>query len=979
MIGNPKLFLSLLAVLQIMAQDPAAMLGTVQGRQDIASSGLTGTGQATAPSQAETPTRALQAGSRADQYVDKNVPTDESERAAAEIRQAKARDRGNIKRFAADLFEARESGTAATDGGISEDYVLGVGDRLQMSVYGSATFEVPLQVDGRGSVAIPKVGTVAVGGMSLGRARAAVQSKVGQIFSRSSVDLSVTKLREVRIFVLGEVYRPGTFLVPSLSSIINVLSLSGGPSAVGSYREVRVLRGGRVVHTVDFYPLRAEGIGNLNFGFQNGDTVFVPLVKNQVHLEGGFTRVVATVPGTIPATAATVVSEEERRAKREIQVLEARLGLVPDRANADAASGLRGSGSGDRAQGQDASAGAIAAAGGLASANAPAGALAGALAGSGYLNGGNAATRTDSLTGTGIDPRVGLAAGSPNTPADRAMLEDRLDLLQQYVKDLRNKSRGDQRIASDSEAVPDELAGQPVWLGKWLKEGKAPVMEFEMLPGETVQDALRFAGGFALQAFSSSMTLRRVGPSGALTVVDVPAGDAMAGFVLQRGDTLTALPTRDMVEGAVTIGGWARVQGRFALKEGQRVGEFLRSLSALLPDTYLERGELVRSNPDGSRRYVPFSVAKALAGDEAHSLQLEKGDDIELYRIGDLKLPLTLTVNGPVTRPGTFPFIQGMRASDLLFRAGVPLRSANLFVAELARSREGKPSLVKGLDLTRLLSDVGSSPVDLRDDNLNPLLEPFDQISVYAKPDFRQHRSITLTGQVVRPGIYELDSTTTSLRDVVARAGGLTPEAMPSGGIFLRSLGGTDPEKKRANAIAGVEQSDPTSNGVNEILARLDETKRMPLTGALMASPLLHGLTAGTLNRMVVNMPGLLAGDPAAEVELQDGDEVIIPRKTGVAYVVGETASPFASYKVAPGMKVKDLIGLAGGPTRNADTWHVRLLKADGRILDTWVNGRVVEPGDAVLVPQRIRRDVTWQENLAALTPLAIMINAVRK
>ena len=121
MIGNPKLFLSLLAVLQIMAQDPAAMLGTVQGRQDIASSGLTGTGQATAPSQAETPTRALQAGSRADQYVDKNVPTDESERAAAEIRQAKARDRGNIKRFAADLFEARESGTAATDGGISED------------------------------------------------------------------------------------------------------------------------------------------------------------------------------------------------------------------------------------------------------------------------------------------------------------------------------------------------------------------------------------------------------------------------------------------------------------------------------------------------------------------------------------------------------------------------------------------------------------------------------------------------------------------------------------------------------------------------------------------------------------------------------------------------------------------------------------------------------------------------------------------
>ena len=575
-----------------------------------------------------------------------------------------------------------------------------------------------------------------------------------------------------------------------------------------------------------------------------------------------------------------------------------------------------------------------------------------------------------------IDLKAGLTTGVPKTPAERAMLEDRLDLLQQYLGELGTKSRGDQRIPADQEGAQDEMAGKPVWLARWLTDGRAPVMQFEMLPGETVQDALRFAGGFALEAFSGALTLRRVGPSGAMAVTEVPAGAAME---LQRGDTLTALPVRDTAEGAVTLAGWTRVQGLFALKEGQRVGEFLNSLSALLPDTYLERGELVRTNVDGTRSYMPFNVARALAGEAGHSLPLSKGDAIELYRIGDLRLPLTLTVNGPVTRPGTFPFIQGMRASDLLFRAGVPLRSANLFVAELARSREGKPSLVKGLDLTRLLSDPDRSPVDLKDDNINPLLEPFDQLSIYAKPDFRPHRSITLSGQVVRPGIYELDSASTNLRDVVARAGGLTPEAMPSGGIFLRSLGGTDPEKKRANAIAGVEQSDPTSNGVNEILTRLDETKRMPTTGALMTSPLLHGLTAGTLNRMVVNMPGLLAGDPAAEVELQDGDEVIIPRKTGVASVVGETATPFASYKVAPGMKVKELIGMAGGPTRNADTWHIRLLKADGRILDTWVNGRVVEPGDAVLVPQRIRRDVTWQENLAALTPLAIMINAVRK
>jgi protein involved in polysaccharide export with SLBB domain len=321
-----------------------------------------------------------------------------------------------------------------------------------------------------------------------------------------------------------------------------------------------------------------------------------------------------------------------------------------------------------------------------------------------------------------------------------------------------------------------------------------------------------------------------------------------------------------------------------------------------------------------------------------------------------------------------------MRASDLLFRAGVPLSSADRYVAELSHTREGKLGEVRRLDLGRLISSVDSSPVDLKDDLVNPRLEPFDQLSIYSKPDFRLHRTITLSGQVVRPGVYELESVKTSLREIIQRAGGLTPEAMPSGGIFLRPFGGIDPEKKRVNILAGVQNADPTSNGINDILGRLNETKRLPMTGELMVSPLLHGLKEGSLNRMVVNLPGILAGDPAADVELQDGDEIIIPRKTEVAYVVGETASPFASFKVSSGgLTVRQILNLAGGPTRNADTSHIRLLKADGRIVDSWVSSKTVEPGDAVLVPQKIKRDVSWQENLAALTPLAVMINAVRR
>lgn len=76
-------------------------------------------------------------------------------------------------------------------------------------------------------------------------------------------------------------------------------------------------------------------------------------------------------------------------------------------------------------------------------------------------------------------------------------------------------------------------------------------------------------------------------------------------------------------------------------------------------------------------------------------------------------------------------------------------------------------------------------------------------------------------------------------------------------------------------------------------------------------------------------------------------------------------------------MTVREIIKRAGGLTRNADSWNVRLLKVDGRVLDSWVVRKDVEPGD-VVVPQKLRTLTTWQDNLPALTPLAIILNAVR-
>ncbi|BDU75303.1 polysaccharide biosynthesis/export family protein [Mesoterricola sediminis] len=871
-----------------------------------------------------------QAKGSAGQDPAKGSAYEDQERFQAEIAAARAKEKAP-KRFAEDLFTARQSASTWTEGGISDDYVLGAGDQVQLSAFGSATFELPLTVDGRGQLVVPKVGSVKVGGLSLSRARAAVQSKVAQQFSRTSVDLSVTKLREIRIAVLGEVYRPGTYLVPSLSSLVNVLGLAGGPTAAGSFREIRVMRGGAIVHKLDLYPLRAEGLGNVNFALQSGDTVFVPLAFNQVTLEGAFTRVVAATGDLRPVDAASRKAKEEKDLKERIALEEARLKSVP------------------------------------------------------ALNANAAAARAKALVPTiGADGTLETPVqGTEAAPLDPDALEANIKKLKERLKELQTPIRGDQRleIPADKANEPTErdreFDGFPGWLIHWKTMGAAPRLQFEMLPGETAADALRYAGGLALEASQSSLTLRRLTPGGVIDSVQVPV-DGAAGTPLRRGDILSAFATQGHLDRTVSVNGWIRVPGLFSRAEGLRVGDLLKRENQILPDTYLARGEIIRFAPDQTTSYLAFDVAKALAGDPGHNVPLQDRDRVELYRTVDMRLARTVEIIGPVARPGTYAFHEGMRASDLLFQAGIPQREANRFVAELAHTRDGIPSEVRKLDLSKLLSDEGSSPIRLEDEAVNPLIKPWDQLSIYGKPDYRAHRTVTLIGQVNRPGIYTLDKDRVGIREIIARAGGLTPEAMPKATIFLRPLRTPNPNEFKAEDVQNGDTKAPNLNGINSVLERLSETKRHPNSGALLRPPLLHGLGTSTLDRLVVNIPAIMSGDPALDVDLQDGDKLIIPKTSDSAYIIGETASPFMSYHVKEGMKVKEVVIMAGGFTRNADKSNLRLLKADGRILDSSVMGQPVEPGDAILVPQRIQRDMTWVETVNALTPLALLLNAIK-
>lgn len=689
---------------------------------------------------------------------------------------------------------------------VSDDYQIGVGDQLMLYVYGSATFEIPLTVDRRGDIAVPKVGTVHVAGQSLGNARATVLGLVRRDFSNTTVDLQFHKIRDVRVFILGEVYVPGSYTIPSLTSIVAALTYAGGPSPVGSYRDIRVIRDGKILQRMDLYPLRMEGIGAGNFQLQDGDTLFVPLTGVRVLMQGEFVRAA----------------------------------LAP-------------------------------------------------------LN-----------------------------------------------KDF-------------------------------------PGVMVEMKPGESAWDAFRYIGGLLPTAYPSLVTLERHSPSGITEVKNLAVDKAALGSTpLFVGDVLRALPRVDPTKEMLTLDGHVRVPGVFAFHPGMRVKDALLNPNQILPDTYMGRGQIVRTHEDLSTELLSFDVAKAIKGDPSSDLTLAPMDEIQLYSVDDLRLKRRVTILGPFTHPGAYDWHEHMRASDLIFMAGVPQLDANRTYAELAHfSPDGKPGPVQKLDLEKLLFSEGHLASGLRDPKEDPELQPYDQITLYGIPDFKVHKTVTLSGQVMRPGPYVLESDKVTLSQIIARAGGLMGDAMPSAGIFLRS-GLKAPDLTTQELKDAGTKSDPTLQNVGDVQDRLNERKLGKFDGKLLQNPILHGLSTGALNRMVVDFPDALKGDTKWDVELQDGDQIIIPRKVDTAYVVGEVASPFASFKVHDGVKVRELLAWAGGTTRNADTWNIRLLKADGRILDSWVMGKKVEPGDVVLVPQKFRALTTWQDNLQALTPLALILNAVK-
>ncbi|MFZ3017985.1 MAG: SLBB domain-containing protein [Gallionella sp.] len=161
---------------------------------------------------------------------------------------------------------------------VTPDYLIGPGDELVIRGWGQVDFDLSLTVDRNGAIYLPKVGNVNVAGIRYEALHGYLKNAIGRIFHNFELNVSLGKLRSIQVFVVGQAKRPGAYTVSSLSTLVNTLFASGGPSLRGSLRNIQVKRNGGVVSELDMYDFLLKGDKTKDISLLPGDVIYIPPV-----------------------------------------------------------------------------------------------------------------------------------------------------------------------------------------------------------------------------------------------------------------------------------------------------------------------------------------------------------------------------------------------------------------------------------------------------------------------------------------------------------------------------------------------------------------------------------------------------------------------------------------------------------------------------------------------------------------------------
>ena len=527
---------------------------------------------------------------------------------------------------------------------------------------------------------------------------------------------------------------------------------------------------------------------------------------------------------------------------------------------------------------------------------------------------------------------------------------------------------------------------------------------YEIESGTTLQELIKLAGGLTPQAYPQVTRIERTNEDFLRIIAEADLTQSAGKQArVKSGDRVSVASIADVTGQYVEIQGAATRTGKFAWIPGMRVSSIIRNLDAdLLRFADTNYAAIVRTDPETQRISVLNLELRAAVTSPGSSndLILQEKDKLLLFtdsgkvstaievdsnssvvsdekrqelarmreraeqntrealftpvlkrlkaQAGPYSPQQTMRISGPVRYPGEYPLPTTRSVKDAIFVAGGLTDSASMYSAELARRYTDDA----GVEQTKIIEIDLANVMKGQSDNR---LQSRDRLLIKSIPAFGANRTITLEGEVRYPGEYTFRDGET-LKEVLARAGGLTDNAFPRGAVFtrekLRQLEAQrlrEAEERLQGDLLGVQLEGDSFGGQNA--RRVDEVKGL-LEDVQSSRP---------VGRMVIDLPSVLADPNYQRILLQDGDELTVPGIPQSVSVFGEVQFP-TSHLHSEGLTVDDYLERSGGPTRQADEDRVYVVKADGSVMlpekSAWFGSRSqqLQPGDTIIVPIDVDR-----------------------
>ncbi len=619
------------------------------------------------------------------------------------------------ERFGLDVFRNANNQSSAIpmDLPVGPDYVVGPGDSLAVDLWGGFSQRLVRVVDRTGRVSLPEVGPVLVSGKSLGDVQLTVQHALKSQFRDVSADVSVSRLKTIRIYVVGEVVEAGAYDVSSLSTPLNALVMADGVTSHGSLRSLKHYRGKQLVQDVDAYDLLLHGVRPDLQPMQTGDTILVsptgPLVTvdgmvrrpavYELRNEASLAEVLELAGGILPAAALRHVEVQRIEAHEKRTMLSLNLTSTDDPSSVNQQLQdfkIRG---GDQIHLFP-----------IAAYNEDAIYLQGHVLRPGRYSYKKDMKLTDLISSYGDllpEPAPHYGEIIRLNPPDFHPSVESFDLAAALATPASAPTLhplDTVRVFSryDFQAPPDVWVGGEVRApGKYRTSGQAHL-----------RDAIYLAGGATPNASLESVQVFRTQADGTSKILSIDLREALAGnpvdnIVLQPRDRVLVHRNPAQVEPpSVYVKGEVAKPGRYPLTANMRVEDLVRVAGGLKRSAYPDRADLTRfaasNTSTASNERLEIKLSNVLGGDASEDVALRNGDVLAIRQLPQWSdLGASVMVRGEVEHPATYGIQPGERLSSLLQRCGGFTDQAYPYGAILVRREVREIEMKSHLELVQ--------------------------------------------------------------------------------------------------------------------------------------------------------------------------------------------------------------------------------------------------------------------------------------